>query len=78
MDTAENKAFGIDDIIQEILSGEYTKDKLPNSAISFSGEHEAQYFSNLRRYLQSDLAELVITSGQCLDDLNYLKKIGEL
>ena len=76
MSTRTNKAFGIDDIIQEIISGEYVMDDLPNSAISFTGEHEALYFSNLRRYLQSDMAELVITSGQCLDDLRCLKEIG--
>lgn len=73
-----NKTFCIDDIIQEILSGEYVKDTLPNSAVSFSGEHEAIYFSNQRRFMQSDLADLVINSGQCLDDLEWLKKVGIL
>ena len=72
----ENKAFGIDDIIREIKSGEYVKDDLPDSAISFTGEHEALYFSNLRRYLQSDLAKLVMDAGQSLDDLKCLKEIG--
>lgn len=72
----EDNSFGIDDIIKEIKSGEYKKDILSESAVSFTGEHEALYFSNLRRNLQSDLAELVISVGQSLDDLRVLRKIG--
>lgn len=72
----ENKAFGIDGIIREIKSGEYVKDALPDSAIGFIGEHEALYFSNLRRYLQSDLAKLVMDAEQSFDDLECLKEIG--
>lgn len=52
------------------------KDALPDSAIGFIGEHEALYFSNLRRYLQSDLAKLVMDAEQSFDDLECLKEIG--
>lgn len=69
--------LSVDKIVDEIISGQWERETEPfsESQLSLSGEFEAQYFSNLRRYLQSDLAELVITSGQCLDDLKILKKI---
>ncbi len=67
--------MGVDAIIQEILSGEYPKDILPNSALSFTNEQQAQYFSNLRRNIQSDMAHAVITNSQSIQDLKLLKEI---
>ena len=61
---ATNKRIGIDVLVNEILSGEYPKDILPNSALGFSNEHQAQYFSNLRRNLQSDMAYAVMSNPQ--------------
>lgn len=75
----ENQAtinkIGIDVLVNEILSGEYPKDILPNSALGFSGEHQALYFSNFRRNLQSDMAHAVMLNSQCTYDLELLKKI---
>ncbi len=70
-----NNRIGIDALVEEILSGEYTKDILPNSALGFSNEQQAQYFSNLRRNLQSDMANAVISNSQNAYDLELLKKI---
>ena len=70
-----NNRIGIDALVAEILSGEYTKDILPNSAFGFSNEQQAQYFSNLRRNLQSDMASAVISNSQNAYDLELLKKI---
>lgn len=70
-----NNRIGIDVLIAEILSGEYTKDILPNSAFGFSDEQQAQYFSNLRRNLKSDMASAVISNSQSAYDLELLKKI---
>lgn len=67
----------IDTLIQEILRGEYPKDILPNSALGFTDEQQAQYFSNLRRNIQSDMAQAVMTNSQSLDDMELLKKIKE-
>lgn len=72
-----NNTIGIDVLIEEILQGEYPKDILPNSALGFSKEHEAQYFSNFRRNLQSDIANSVISDFQSLDYLDYLKMVKE-
>lgn len=68
---------GVDMLIQEILEGNYVKDILPNSAFGFTGEHQAMYFSNLRRNLKSDMAHAIMSNSQSLDDLNLLKKIKE-
>lgn len=70
-----NSRIGIDALVEEILSGEYAKDILPNSALGFSNEQQAQYFSNLRRNLQSDMASAVISNSQNAYDLELLKKI---
>lgn len=69
--------IGIDLLIKEILEGDYIKDILPNSAFGFTDEQQAQYFSNLRRNLQSDMAHAVITNSQCVNDLKLLQKIKE-
>lgn len=70
-----NNRIGIDVLVAEILRGEYTKDILPNSAFGFSNEQQAQYFSNLRRNLKSDMANAVISNSQSAYDLELLKKI---
>lgn len=67
--------IGIDVLVEEILSGECSIDILPNSALGFSNEQQAQYFSNLRRNLQSDMASAVITNSQSYSDLELLKII---
>lgn len=72
-----NNKVGIDILVEEILNGEYLKDILPNSALGFSKEQQAQYFSNLRRNLQSDMAHAVISNSQSIYDLELLKKIKE-
>ena len=72
-----SNTIGIDILIGEILSEEYPKDILPNSALGFSKEHQAQYFSNFRRNLQSDMASSVISNFQSTYDLELLKKIKE-
>lgn len=72
-----NNKIGVDILVEEILKGEYLKDILPNSALGFSREQQAQYFSNLRRNLQSDMAQAVISNSQSVYDLEILKKIKE-
>lgn len=70
-----NNEGWIEFLVNEIISGEYPRDILPNSALRFSGENEAQYFSNLRRNLQSDMAHAVIDNSQSTYDLELLKII---
>ena len=72
-----NNTIGIDVLLKEIMNGECAKDVLPNSALGFSKEHEAQYFSNFRRNLHSDMAILVISGFQSKNDIELLKKIKE-
>lgn len=72
-----SNTIGIDVLIDEIMSDEYPKDILPNSALGFSNEHQAQYFSNFRRNLQSDMASSVISDFQSTYDLELLKRIKE-
>ena len=74
---ASKNTIGIDFLLEEIMSGKYSKDILPNSALGFSKEHQAQYFSNLRRNLQSDMANSVISNFQSTFDLELLRKIKE-
>lgn len=65
---------GIDRLIREIQEGVYEKDTLPNSALGFTREQQAQYFSNLRRNLQSEMADIVINASQSLGELELLRK----
>lgn len=66
---------GIDNLIEEIMNGEYMRDVLPESAFDFSGECQAQYFSHLRKNLESDTAHSVMTVHQDLRELRLLKEI---
>lgn len=73
MEKIQNNSYsGLDGLIQELLSGEYQRDVLPNSAFAFKDERQALYFSNLRKNLQSDMAQAVITSSQHLEELELL------
>lgn len=65
----------IDKLIQEVISGKLQKDSLHDSALSFTGEQQALYFSNLRNNLQSDMARIVMTNTQSTDKLELLKRI---
>ena len=66
----------IDRLMKEIREGEYKKDILPNSALCFTREQQAQYFSNLRKNLQSEMADVVINDFQSLKEIEILKKCG--
>lgn len=63
-------------LIREIISGEIKRDILPDNAMSFTGEYQALYFSNLRKNFSSDMEKCVITYSQNLDDLKILKEMG--
>lgn len=65
----------LDTMLREIERGELVRETLAEDAVSFTGEHEAMYFSNLRKNLKSDLAALVINTGQSLDDLALLRRM---
>ena len=65
----------MDDIINEILSGEYKRDILPEYALKFSGEPEACYFSRLRNNLRSDMAYAVMNNSQDTSELFLLNEI---
>lgn len=65
----------IDKLIREIMNGKIAKDTLPESVLPFTGEAEAQYFSRLRRNLQSDMAHMVFTVGRNDDYAETLNKI---
>lgn len=72
-DTKIKNDLKTEDLIQEVLSGEYKKDVLPNSALEFTGEHQAMYFSNMRRNIISDMAYSVINDSPSLYELHILK-----
>ncbi|MDE6873670.1 MAG: transcriptional regulator [Lachnospiraceae bacterium] len=77
MEKSLNSAsIGIDRLMKEIQEGEYQKDILPNSALGFTREQQAQYFSNLRKNLQSEMADIVINDLQSLKEIELLKKWG--
>lgn len=73
-DNQKNTYAGIDGLIQEVASGKYKKDTLPNASLEFSGERQAQYFSNLRRNLQSVSAQRIMTHSPQLFELQLLKE----
>ncbi len=64
-------------IMLEIQSGVWVKDILPNAAVRFAEEHEAMYFANARKNLQSDMADAVINVSQDLNALKILENIKE-
>ena len=65
---------GIKGLIEEVKSGEHEKDTLPNSSLEFSEERQAQYFSNLRKNMHSDIAGIIMTNMQQLDELQLIKE----
>lgn len=67
------ETLSIDDIIKEIVHGEWDTNTPETTCIPWCNECEAMYFSNVRRYLQSDMADLIINTGQQLDELVILK-----
>lgn len=79
MFNTKNKApLELDDLVQEIFNGEHEKDILPNSAFGFTKEQQANYFSNMRRYLVSDTAYSVINNSQSTYELAFLKEVEDL
>ena len=53
----------IDALMQEVVSGETKREYMPSAANDFSGEIQAEYFSNLRRFLQSSVCETIFRGG---------------
>lgn len=45
----------ISDLMQELESGQYKKEILPNSSYEMSGERQAMYFSHARENLKRTL-----------------------
>lgn len=60
----------------EVASGEQKRDHLINAASDFSGQLQADYFSNARRYLSSVVGELTMKGQQDLRELNFKKHLG--
>lgn len=52
-----------DAILSEILHGEYKRDTLPESGLGLHGEFEAMYFHNMREWMKSDIAHLIMSYG---------------
>lgn len=63
-------------LTDEILSGKYRIERLPDDAFDFSNEVQAMYFSKARKALHSEVAYLTMTISQDLRDLEILKKFG--
>lgn len=66
------KSRRISTLVNEVLRGEHVKDTLINSSYKFSGETAANYFSNARNNLHSDMAYRVFEVGADLTDLKIL------
>lgn len=62
-------------LIEEIRSGERTKDVLPNSAFPFETERQAVYFSRARKNMKSDMAHATMDCANHTDDLEILHRI---
>ena len=45
-----------------------------NNIIEFSGEYQCQYFSHLRKNMQSDVAGVIMFGMQQLDELYLFRK----
>ncbi len=67
------KSRRISTLVNEVLRGEHVKDTLINSSYEFSGETAANYFSNARKNLHSDMAYHVFMADSDLTDLKILK-----
>lgn len=62
-------------LVQEVVNGEHVMDTLPNDAWDFSGERQAAYFSNARRFMQSDVFHSIVYSNQQTDDVKFLQEV---
>lgn len=70
-----DRAKIVDDLTHEVASGEIKRDHLINSSADFSGETQADYFSNARRFLQSTACEVVFKAATNVNDLLILERI---
>ena len=70
-----DRARVVDSLVQEVISGEIKRDHLINSSADFSGETQAEYFSNARRFMQSTTCEVVFKAATNTNDLILLKRI---
>ena len=70
-------AKSISDLMQELESGQYKKEILPNSSYEMSGERQAMYFSHARENLKTDIAHAVMYSNQQLEDYQLLGAFHE-
>lgn len=63
----------INTLMDEIFSGEQKRDCLKSEAYDFSGELQAQYFSNLRKFLKSSTAFYVMNGCNSIPELVFFK-----
>lgn len=70
----QEKKDRIFELIREIRRGEYELETLPSLAYPFEEERQAMYYSNLRRNMESDMAQLVMEHHQQLNELRLIKE----
>ena len=68
----------INNLINEIKNGNPKREQPFNSSLDFSGKIQAEYFSNLRRFLQSTTSETVFNVAKNTADIVLLKRIKDI
>lgn len=63
-------------LVAEVASGEQKRDHLINASDDFSGQVQAYYFSNARRFLSSMVGDLDMNGKQDLKELRLKKLLG--
>lgn len=63
-------------LVAEVASGEQKREHLINAASDFSGQLQADYFSNARKYLDSIVGNLTMSGQQDLRELALKKHLG--
>lgn len=66
----------ISKLVAEVASGEQKRDHLINACDDFSGQVQADYFSNARRFLNSMVGDLTMKQKQDLQELHLKKFLG--
>lgn len=70
----QNRKNHFQDLLDEVLSGEYEMEKLPSPAYDFAEERLAIYYSNMRYNMISDMGNMIMEHHAQLDELNLLKE----
>lgn len=62
-------------LAEEVLQGQHPMDKLPEEGIDFFGAAQAYHFAQIRDFLKTETAHIIMEENQQLGELKIYRRI---